>query len=238
MASRSLISEEIANKIKNMIIDGEMREGDRLPSEQELANQFDVSTRSIREAVKLLVSQNVLEVRRGIGSFVCSKPGFSSDPLGFEFMNIEKLYPDLMEIRLILEPEVFVMAAHRGAKKEFQKAARILKDIQNMNQQLAESHTQEKDEELFQKFWEYDIAYHSCFYKASRNEIANRFLPIILNTIHNLYRSPSFKSFRKSPDFYSRHQAIYDAVLAKDDQLIRELCRTHIRSGGKEGNLL
>ena len=48
MASRSLISEEIANKIKNMIIDGEMREGDRLPSEQELANQFDVSTRSIR----------------------------------------------------------------------------------------------------------------------------------------------------------------------------------------------
>lgn len=107
-----------------------------------------------------------------------------------------------------------------------------------MNLQMAQSNSAESDEQLYKKFWEYDISFHCCFYQASQNEIANRILPLILNTIRNLYQSPSFKSFRKSPDFYSRHQAILNAVLAKDDDLIRQLCRLHIRSGSQEGKLL
>lgn len=238
MVSRPLISEDVANKIKAKIINGEINVGERLPAEQELAKEYNVSIRSIREAVRYLVSYNIVEIRRGIGTFVCSNPGISNDPLGFEFMNLDVLYPDLMEIRLILEPEIFVLAAYRGKKREFNKAAGILKDIQKMNQQLAQSTSAESDEQLYQKFWEYDISFHCCFYQASHNEIANRILPLILNTIHNLYQSPSFKSFRKSPDFYSRHQAILDAVLAKDDVLIRQLCRLHIKSGSQEGKLL
>ena len=238
MVSRPLISEDVANKIKAKIISGEIKVGERLPAEQELAAQYNVSIRSIREAVRYLVSYNIVEIRRGIGTFVCSNPGISNDPLGFEFMNLDVLYPDLMEIRLILEPEIFVLAAHRGKKRDFNKAVGILKEIQKMNQQLALSNSAESDEKLYEKFWEYDISFHCCFYQASHNEIANRILPLVLNTIHNLYLSPSFKSFRKSPDFYSRHQAILDAVLAKDDDLIRQLCRLHISSGGQEGKLL
>lgn len=237
MVSRPLISEDVANKIKAKIISGEIKVGERLPAEQELATQYNVSIRSIREAVRYLVSYNIVEIRRGIGTFVCSNPGISKDPLGFEFMNLDELYPDLMEVRLILEPEIFVLAAHRGKKRDFNKAAGILKDIQKMNQQMAQSNSAESDEQLYEKFWEYDISFHCCFYRASHNEIANRILPLVLNTIHNLYQSPSFKSFRKSPDFYSRHQAILDAVLAKDDDLIRQLCRLHISSGGQEGKL-
>ena len=222
MVSRPLISEEVANKIKTMIIDGNIEVGARLPAEQELAQKFNVSIRSIREAVKSLVSCNVLEVRRGVGTFVCSTPGVSDDPLGLEFMNLDMLYPDLMEVRSILEPEVFVLAAHRGNEKDFKKADVILEKIQQLNERLVHSQTTETDEELFEQFWQYDIAFHRCFY----------------NTIHNLYQSASFKSFRKSPDFYSRHQAILDAVRAKDDEAIRQLCRLHISSGGKEGKLL
>jgi len=238
MVSRPLISEEVANKIKTMIIDGDIEVGARLPAEQDLAQQFNVSIRSIREAVKSLVSCNVLEVRRGVGTFVCATPGVSDDPLGLEFMNLDMLYPDLMEVRSILEPEIFVLAAHRGSEKDFKKADIILDKIQQLNERLVHSQTTETDEELFKQFWQYDIAYHRCFYQASQNEVANRILPYILNTIHSLYQSASFKSFRKSPDFYSRHQAILDAVRAKDNEAIRQLCRLHISSGGKEGKLL
>jgi len=238
MVSRPLISEEVANNIKTMIIDGDIKVGARLPTEQELAQTFNVSIRSIREAVKSLVSCNILEVKRGVGTFVCSTPGVSDDPLGLEFMNLDMLYPDLMEVRSILEPDIFVLAAHRGTEKDFKKADIILENIQHLNEQLIHSQTTATDEELFEQFWQYDIAFHRCFYKASRNEIANRILPYILNTIHNLYQSASFKSFRKSPEFYSRHQAILDAVRAKDDEVIRQLCRLHISSGGKEGKLL
>lgn len=72
MVSHPLISEEVANKIKSMVINGELKIGKRLPAEQELAHQFNVSIRSIREAVKSLVSCNILEVHRGVGTFVCS----------------------------------------------------------------------------------------------------------------------------------------------------------------------
>ena len=237
MVSRPLISEEVANQIKSMIISGELEVGMRLPAEQELARKFNVSIRSIREGVKSLVSCNVLEVRRGVGTFVCATPGVSDDPLGLEFLNLDVLYPDLLEVRTILEPEIFVLAAHRGLETDFQKADEILDHIQNLNKRLGQSNQSDTDDALFEQFWQYDIAFHSCFYQASHNEIANRILPYILNTVHKLYQSVSFKAFRKSPDFYSRHQAILDAVRAKDDALIRQLCTAHISSGSKEGNL-
>ena len=238
MVSRPLISEEVANNIKAMIINGDIEVGTRLPAEQELAGKFGVSIRSIREAVKSLVSCNILEVRRGVGTFVCATPGVSDDPLGLEFMNLDDLYPDLLEVRSILEPEIFVLAAHRGTEKDFKKADIILSNIQQLNEQLVHSRESNTDEALFKQFWQYDVAFHRCFYQASHNEIANRILPYILNTIHSLYQSVSFKAFRKSPDFYSRHHDILNAVRAKDDNLIRELCKMHISSGGKEGNLL
>ena len=136
MVSRPLISEEVANQIKSMIISGELEVGMRLPAEQELARKFNVSIRSIREGVKSLVSCNVLEVRRGVGTFVCATPGVSDDPLGLEFLNLDVLYPDLLEVRTILEPEIFVLAAHRGLETDFQKADEILDHIQNLNSSL------------------------------------------------------------------------------------------------------
>lgn len=125
MVSRPLISEEVANQIKSMIISGELEVGMRLPAEQELARKFNVSIRSIREGVKSLVSCNVLEVRRGVGTFVCATPGVSDDPLGLEFLNLDVLYPDLLEVRTILEPEIFVLAAHRGLETDFKRQTKF-----------------------------------------------------------------------------------------------------------------
>ena len=64
------------------------------------------------------------------------------------------------------------------------------------------------------------------------------FDPLVLNMIHNLYESTAFQNFRKSPDFYSRHQAILEVVLIKGDDLIGQRCCLHIRSGSQEGKLL
>ncbi len=80
MVSRPLISEEVANKIKAKIIRGEIQVGERLPAEQELAAEYNVSIRSIREAVRYLVSYHIVEIRRESGLLVCSNPGISDDP--------------------------------------------------------------------------------------------------------------------------------------------------------------
>ncbi len=65
----------MANKIENQIICGNWQVGSQIPPEQELMQTFDVSRITIREAIKTLVSRDVLEIRRGCGTFVSAVPG-------------------------------------------------------------------------------------------------------------------------------------------------------------------
>ena len=233
--ARPLLSEKVADKIKQMIIHGELPTGEQIPSEQELSQRLNVSVRTVREAVKALVSCNILEIQRGIGTFTCADPGLGDDPFGFEFMDTNALYPDLVEIRLILEPEIFVLAAHRGTQAEFEAAAAVLEQVCIANEKLGQG---DNADELIERFWTYDMQFHQLIYQASHNAVANRMLPLITKTLYQLYRSELFRKWRKSKNFYSRHQMIFEAVLRKNDEEIRKLCRAHISSGTTEGGLL
>ena len=70
-------------RINQVIIDQNINAGEKLPNEFELAAHLNVGRGTIREAVKLLVARNCLEIRRGKGTFVVEKPGQIEDPLGF-----------------------------------------------------------------------------------------------------------------------------------------------------------
>lgn len=76
-----------AKRLREMIIEKEMKSGDRLPSESALGEMFGVSRSTVREAIKLLIAENVVEIQRGKGTFVTLQPGLSKDPLGLEFAN-------------------------------------------------------------------------------------------------------------------------------------------------------
>ena len=81
-----LVSEEI----EKLIVLGEFKPGDRLPSEYELAQRLGVGRSTVREATKALVSRNILEVHRGNGTFVCEQTGLVQDPLGLRFQPDKK----------------------------------------------------------------------------------------------------------------------------------------------------
>ena len=82
------------------IIDQELKEGDKLPSEAELVKLLDVSRTTLREAIRMLASRNILEARHGSGVFISKNTGISDDPLGFLFIrDKEKLVSDLLEFR-------------------------------------------------------------------------------------------------------------------------------------------
>lgn len=98
------LSAEVANKIVEKIRQEKFEAGARLPSEFELAEEFGVSRSTVREAVKSLVSKDVLEIRPAKGTFVRETPGMSEDPLGLAFMlDNEKMIRDLLELRILLE---------------------------------------------------------------------------------------------------------------------------------------
>ena len=97
---------------------------------------FDVSRITIREAIKTLVSRDVLEIRRGCGTFVSAVPGLSDDPLGLRFIASDDLNTYLFEARQILEPSVCRLAAQRGDAEELVLLKQLAEDIDELDAQL------------------------------------------------------------------------------------------------------
>ena len=108
---KRVLSSNVSDKLKRKIIDGEWKVNEQIPTEQELAEELMVSRTTIREAIKILASQNIVRIDRGKGTFVAETPGVIQDPLGFEFIQEERLIKDLCDYRVAIEPCVCEIAA-------------------------------------------------------------------------------------------------------------------------------
>ena len=130
--SRSL-AERVADNIERLIKDKNLAPGDKIPNEYELANTLEVGRSTVREAVKLLVSRNVLEVKRGSGTYVCDNPGMVEDPLGMRFEEDEiKAAIDLAKIRLLLEEHLGMEAAEVASEEDIAELKRLADEISEL----------------------------------------------------------------------------------------------------------
>ena len=107
------LTDEAIEKIRAMINTGALRPGDRLPSEAELGAQLGLSRSSLREAVKALSLMNILDVRRGDGTYVTSlDPGLLMDAMSFAVdFHHDRSVLHFLEVRRILEPAATALAA-------------------------------------------------------------------------------------------------------------------------------
>ncbi|MEU8517891.1 FadR/GntR family transcriptional regulator [Kitasatospora sp. NPDC048722] len=107
------VTDEAIEKIKAMIVSGELRPGSRLPKEADLAERLGLSRSSLREAVKALSLIRVLDVRQGDGTYVTSlSPEVLLDALGFVVdFHQDNTVLEFLEVRRILEPAATAMAA-------------------------------------------------------------------------------------------------------------------------------
>jgi DNA-binding FadR family transcriptional regulator len=113
------LTDEAIHKIKEMIVSGELRPGDRLPKEADLADRLGLSRNSLREAVKALSVIRVLDVRQGDGTYVTSlDPGLLLDAMSFvvDFHRDDTVL-QFLEVRRILEPAAAAMAAQRMSEE-------------------------------------------------------------------------------------------------------------------------
>ena len=100
LESRSL-AEQAADNIEQLIIENRWTPGEKLPNEMDMVEKLGVGRGTVREAIKILESRNVVEIRRGKGTFVCDNIGKVGDPLGFRFASDKKkLAEDLSDFRL------------------------------------------------------------------------------------------------------------------------------------------
>ncbi|WP_067485445.1 FadR/GntR family transcriptional regulator [Actinomadura hibisca] len=125
------VTDEAISKIKQMIVSGELRPGDRLPREADLAGRLGLSRSSMREAVKALALINVLDVRQGDGTYVTSlEPGLLLDAVSFvaEFHSDDSVL-HFLQVRRILEPAATALAAERMTDGDIAELREILEAL-------------------------------------------------------------------------------------------------------------
>ena len=81
------LPEQISEKIIQLILDEHLEQGDRLPKEAVLVERLGAGRSTVREAMKLLQSRNIVRIKQGSGTYVASNPGVADDPLGFTFID-------------------------------------------------------------------------------------------------------------------------------------------------------
>ena len=170
--NNGLLSSQVADKIVEYITNSDLKENNRLPNEETLAKMLNVSRSTVREAIKLLVSLNVLYVVRGHGTYVSEKPGVVSDPFGFSFVRDKrKLVFDLMEMRMIIEPKIADFAARRATAPDIMQLETLAQEVEE--QIIAGKNHAQKDIEL-----------HVMIAQCSKNDVVSSIIPILNQSVH------------------------------------------------------
>lgn len=187
--SRQKLSAQVSEEISNLI-NTEFMPGNKIPTESELCKRFNVSRTTLREAIKNLCAVNVLEIRRGVGTFVKEHPGIVDDPFGAKYMENEKFTQDMWEIASFFEPQLAGLAASRATSEQISE----LENVQESFKKAAELYYKEKSEYSVNLMFEYDGLFHSSIAKMSGNTIfENMYISYIdmvnanVKPVHGIY---------------------------------------------------
>lgn len=215
LSERRLLPEKIAENIKMMIVNKELLPGDKLPNEIEFSKELGVSRTTIREAIKILVVVNALEIRRGKGTFVSTNPGISDDPLGLVFVkDKKKLVMDLFETRLIIEPELVALVCERATDEE-------IKIIENLGKEVEELISSGKNH------LDIDREFHKAIANASHNDVVKKIIPIINESIEFGY-SATKNNMIVNNAVVAAHKNIVEAIKLRDKDKARIAVKNHI----------
>ena len=172
---KTKLSEQTSDRLYEMIVDEQRyAPGSKLPNENELSRNLQVSRTTLREAISFLVAQGVLEIRRGKGTFVAEElPAAGLDLTSLAGLRSRVRAKDLFEMRLIFEPATVALACQRGTDEE-------LRQIQKKAERVERIAAEGGDWPLA------DQEFHWAIIKASHNEYMRRLYPIINSAVNEI----------------------------------------------------
>lgn len=209
------LSDSIADTLLSMIVvDKKFRPGDKLPNENDLSMELNISRTTLREAIRILAAGNVVEIKRGKGTFV--REDFTDPSMeNLSNLTVAKVdAEDLYEMRLIFEPEAAYYAAKRSTESE-------LKKILSLGEKIECCIQEGKDRtEVEQEF-------HKAIARASHNEFMNRLMPIIYKAIDKGVVLSEAKK-EAVEDTISDHRMLMNFIKDKNAEGARYAMKIHI----------
>ncbi|MEW6228038.1 MAG: FadR/GntR family transcriptional regulator [Bacillota bacterium] len=211
---------EIVDQIKKLIDQGELRFGDRLPPERELAAKFGVGRPAVREALSALEMKGLIEIQPGQGAYI-KGPSKQVDMARLEIDLGDQVSPmDLLEARRIVETHVVELAAARATQEDIERLAREANDAR------------ERYENSGEFSMEADREFHIAIGEATQNPVlagVSRFLCGMMS--QTLWRAMTEKNLlvtKRGSRYVAEHCRIARAIQARDGHAARHEMFAHL----------
>lgn len=217
---RSTLPEEIANRLLGLIREQELRPGDKLPAERELAQMMGVSRPVLREALRALAIMRVVDIRHGDGTYITSlEPEQLISHLDFVFPRDSVALLKLLEARRVVEIGNVRLAAARVGGDEIARLEDILHALGGA--------IDEPD-----RFSDLDIAFHTTVCDAADNFLLSQFMNII-NTLGKVSRERTGGIREVREAALRDHRAILTALRAADPSAAEQAMSRHLDQIGE-----
>ena len=214
------LSQRTAETLQKMILKEHIyKYGEKLPNENELSAKLGISRTTLREAIRILASDGLLEVRRGLGTFVAQPLNqYAEGSIDFqEFSKLKITLRDLYETRMIFEPEAAALAGRRATEDEIKEILR-LGDI--CQQELL------RDPQGKRRI-DSEAAFHGAILKASHNDFLSRFMPILTETIEQTF-ALNFNLDMIAEQAYKDHILIMDFLEKREAVALKSAVTIHL----------
>ncbi|MFI3305531.1 MAG: FadR/GntR family transcriptional regulator [Rikenellaceae bacterium] len=210
------VAQQVTSIISKQIIDGKYSEGDFLPTEEELCEEFGIGRSSVREAIKTLESRGMVRKLQGKGVIVVDETIVATSQMlriAFEYKKVS--FKDLAEFRVSMEIKLAGLAAQNATSDD-------LREIKENLEQMKSKKISPKN------FAAIDYKFHESIAQASGNNVSVLILrslyPIIYDQItHTIARENSLERT------YELHEKIYNAIEAKSSRDAEAAMSNHLR---------
>lgn len=220
IVARTSLAESVFEDILERIISGTYPPGESLPSEGELAAASDVSRLTVREALKKLQAQNIVQVKRGLGTYVNPSAQWTDLQAILRSASSASTSPDvslrLLEIRRMVEIGAAELAALHATDEDFRL-------MEAANEALAQAHEAGDLDAVTTA----DLAFHEVIFRAS----ANPFIPVILGPLSKLLytmRRETSSFLEVQQHAMTHHALVLEAIRTRDPETARKAMQAHI----------
>ncbi|MFC8827530.1 FadR/GntR family transcriptional regulator [Streptomyces sp. NPDC057137] len=215
--TRPRLYEQVLDRLRHHVADGDLRAGDRLPPERELAQRLGVSRASVKQAIVVLEVQGLVEVRHGGGTYLV-RDSLDAEPVE-RLVERKRRLPDVLEAREALETKLAELAAER----------RTTEDLAAMRAALGHM----ADEiEAGDHGVEGDRLFHAAVTAAAHSGLLAEFMRSIAEQITES-RNESLRQPGRPQRSLTQHRAILEAIEGRRGKAAATAMRRHVRTVAK-----
>jgi GntR family transcriptional regulator, transcriptional repressor for pyruvate dehydrogenase complex len=207
------VVEKIVQQITDSILEGELKPGDKIPTETEMIQTLGIGRNSVREAIKMLSALGILEIRRGDGTYITKNiSSLVLDPLVYSVIIEQSSNDEIVELRETLEIDVLEMAIDKVTADDITGLKKLLEDSNDAYRQ--------KD---LDKMATIDLEFHFTLIEIARNSMLGKIAKGIIQLFFSSIRKTLQDYEVVQQDFNVSHIEMVDLLIQKDKSRVKSV---------------